>query len=200
MKCECSVNSTQEIDTKKPEKFTGKTIFTSFYSVLKYSNYKVLKCFKLVFNLEYILKNIGSILTFIYFLIYLIFFIIFLFKGITPLKIVISNIFINQENRLNTDNIDQVLERQNNEVNVVKKRNKNKRSLKNIKKKSTIKTKKGNSSLKNTKSLEGTTKSLFKFQKIKSKKDPKTMSFPPKKKNNSETNTDIGNNFNNIII
>ena len=182
LKCECSVNSTQEIDTKKPEKFTGKTIFTSFYSVLKYSNYKVLKCFKLVFNLEYILKNIGSILTFIYFLIYLIFFIIFLFKGITPLKIVISNIFINQENRLNTDNIDQVLERQNNEVNVVKKRNKNKRSLKNIKKKSTIKTKKGNSSLKNTKSIEGTTKSLFKFQKIKSKKDPKTMSFPPKKK------------------
>jgi hypothetical protein len=96
LKCECNVTS-EDIDTIEPEQFTGKTFFTSFYEILKYSNYKVLKCFKLVFNLEILKKNIGSIITLAFFLIYLIFFIIFIFKEVSPLKKEISKLFVNKK-------------------------------------------------------------------------------------------------------
>ena len=40
LKCECdSTNS--EININKAESFSGKSIYQSFYDVLKYSNYKV---------------------------------------------------------------------------------------------------------------------------------------------------------------
>ena len=86
LKCQCNVE-TQNIDVKEPEKFTGKTIVTSFYSVLKYSNYKVLKCFKLVFCSKGISKNYGSVIVIILFLLYIPCFIFYIIKGIDPIKI-----------------------------------------------------------------------------------------------------------------
>ena len=85
MKCDCDIIS-NEINTKEAEKFSAKSIYQSFFSVLKYSNYKVLKCSKLTFAINSITKNIGSLLTIIYFLIFSVFLIIYILKGITQVK------------------------------------------------------------------------------------------------------------------
>ena len=73
-------------------KFNAKSIYESFYSVLKYSNYKVLKCYKLVLKLNSLTKNIGSIITIVYFLVFFIFLIIYVSKGINQLIVDFSNI------------------------------------------------------------------------------------------------------------
>ena len=86
LKCECNIEN-EDIDIEEPEKFTAKKIFTSFYEVIKYSNFKVLKCYKLVFNNQSITKNIGSIIVIILFLCYLCFFVFYTINGIKPLKI-----------------------------------------------------------------------------------------------------------------
>ena len=72
LKCECSIYEKEEIEIKVPEKITAKSIVKTFYNTLKYSNYKVLQCYKLVFSKNTIKKNIGSILSNIYFIGYLI--------------------------------------------------------------------------------------------------------------------------------
>ena len=41
------------------------------YDVLKYSNYKVLKCYKLVFVKRVLTKNLGSIIILILFILYI---------------------------------------------------------------------------------------------------------------------------------
>ena len=100
LKCECNVIS-EDINTEHIDKFNSKKIFTSFYDVLKYSNYKILKCFKLVFNIDLMLINIGSIISFIYFLIYLCFLGIFIVKGIYPLKVYTSKLVFISNNKQN---------------------------------------------------------------------------------------------------
>ena len=44
LKCECSASAQEEIETEQPEKLSAKSLIKSFINVLKYSNYKVLKC------------------------------------------------------------------------------------------------------------------------------------------------------------
>ena len=53
---------------------------------MKYSNYKILKCYNLVFTKNLITKNIGSKIIFVFILVYLGCFIFFIIKGINPLK------------------------------------------------------------------------------------------------------------------
>ena len=93
LKCECNVVEEEKIETEEPEKRTAKSIFKSFYNVLKYSNYKVLKCSNLVFRDVTFYLNGGSILAFIYFLGYIGGFVLFLFKKILYLKNEISKLF-----------------------------------------------------------------------------------------------------------
>ena len=83
--CECNA-STEDIDVLEPEKLSIEMIAYSFYESLKNSNFHILKCYKLVFNLDILKKNYGSIISLVYFLIYLIFIIIYTIKGISPLK------------------------------------------------------------------------------------------------------------------
>ena len=94
LKCVCSVVE-EDIDTNQPEKFTGITFVSSFYDVLKNSNYKVVTCYKLVFRLINFKKNIGCIVTLVLFLFYLIFLIIYMIRGITPLKLDIAKLYDN---------------------------------------------------------------------------------------------------------
>ena len=94
LKCECNVVINEEIETTNMEKFSGKEIYKSFYDVLKYSNYKVLKCFKLVFDFKKITQNLGGIFVFIFFFIYLCFLLAFIFKGINKLKADTTRIFL----------------------------------------------------------------------------------------------------------
>ena len=49
LKCDCDITNS-EINTQETTKFSAKSIYQSFFSVLKYSNYKVLKCAKLTFS------------------------------------------------------------------------------------------------------------------------------------------------------
>ena len=88
LKCECD-SKNGEININNAESFSGKSVYQSFYDVLKYSNYKVLKCYKLVITFKsFSLKNIsGSILTLAFFLFYSIFLIIYAVKGIKKLKV-----------------------------------------------------------------------------------------------------------------
>ena len=94
LKCVCSVVE-EDIDTNQPEKFNGITFVSSFYDVLKNSNYKVVTCYKLVFRLINFKKNIGCIVTLVLFLFYLIFLIMYMIRGITPLKLDIAKLYDN---------------------------------------------------------------------------------------------------------
>jgi len=57
LNCTCEVY----IEEKVNNKFSGKKVYESFYDVLKYSNYKIMKCYKLVLNMTSLTKNLGSI-------------------------------------------------------------------------------------------------------------------------------------------
>ena len=107
LKCDCKVTNEEKIDTKEPEKITAKSVFKSFFDVLKYSNYKVLRCYNLVFRKVTIKENVGSILSNIYFIGYLIAFGIFCYKKTSYLdkeiekllqKDDINNIYMNKDN------------------------------------------------------------------------------------------------------
>ena len=204
LKCECNVGS-EDIDIIEPEKFTGTTVFTSFYDVLKYSNYKVLKCSKLVFNFENIIKNIGSILTFAYFLIYLVFLIIFIVKKIYPLKLEISKLFNIYENPIfinkNNDNIEI---KNSTNINLLKNNKKIKKKLKtsNKYKKNIYLNNKdaGNNNLNdNNSSIKVIKKGESSIIKERNKNGKNINLFPPKKKKkdnvikNFETSIDVIN-------
>ena len=100
LKCDCDI-SNSEINTKESKKFKPKLIYESFFSVLKYSNYKVLKCSKLAFTIKSFTNNKGSIITIVYFLTFLLCLIINLIKGINQLKKdILNNIIEKSENNI----------------------------------------------------------------------------------------------------
>ena len=84
LKCECKV-VVDDTDIHDFDKFSKK-IYKNFYDILKNSNYKTLKCYKLVFNPNYLKKNIGSFIVLGFFVGYLCFLGIVIYKGISPLQ------------------------------------------------------------------------------------------------------------------
>ena len=106
LKCECSVVNEEQIETNEPEKITAKSIVKTFYDTLKYSNYKVLKCYKLVIKTIFSSNNFGNILTFIYFMGYLISFAIFSYRNIFYLKEEIGKLFAEEKIEKIDDNKD----------------------------------------------------------------------------------------------
>ena len=99
LNCSCAIN--EEVNNMN-KKFSSKKVFESFYDVLKYSNYKVLKCYNLVFS-KYIWTNTGSYIIICFILVYLASLTIFIIKGINPLK---KKIKLNFENRFQTNDLD----------------------------------------------------------------------------------------------
>ena len=95
LKCECDIISS-EINVEKKQEIGSKSIYKSFYDVLKFSNYKVLKCYKLAFSLNIFPNNKGNILVIIFFGIYLIFLTLYLIKGTEELKIDFLKFIINE--------------------------------------------------------------------------------------------------------
>ena len=83
--CSCNVNNIEE-NNIKTEKFSIKKLYESYFDVLKYSNYKILKCYELILDIDIITKNKGGIIIIIYFIIYLSCLIVFMIKGIIPFK------------------------------------------------------------------------------------------------------------------
>ena len=85
--CTCDAESNEEENLeKKIDKMDPKTFSQSFYYVLKYSNYKILKCYKLVFTKNSFTKNKGGIIIFILFILYLLSMLWHIFQGLKPLK------------------------------------------------------------------------------------------------------------------
>ena len=104
--CECKIIA-EDIDINDFSKFS-KRFYKNFYDILKYSNYKTLKCYKLVFNLNYLKKNIGSFIVIFFFIGFLCCLIIFIFKRINPLLRDITKIvFINFKN-VNKVNLEKI--------------------------------------------------------------------------------------------
>ena len=103
--CTCNVEKEKEKEVKYIDKLNSKTFLQSFYYVLKYSNYKILKCYKLVFVSTVLTKNKGSIFIFILFILYCICLLVYMKKGIKPLQDNMKDIlkdFMNEEGRLYT--------------------------------------------------------------------------------------------------
>ena len=72
---------------------------------MKSTNYKVMICYNLVFNFKIFCHNYGSIITLILFVVYVGFMIYYCFKEITPIKIKISKIIFEEQNKEMLNNI-----------------------------------------------------------------------------------------------
>ena len=108
LKCDCDTSDSRII-TRDIDKFTPNAIYQSFKDTLKFSNYKVLLCYKLPFRINSITTNIGSIIIIILFIIYIIFLIFYCSKGISLFKT-----YISKESMKKDDN------KKNNDVEIVK--------------------------------------------------------------------------------
>ena len=95
IKCECDTNTTG-IETLDLEHLSGKNIGNSFISTLQTTNWKVMRCYNLVFNFKIFCHNYGSILILILFVVYLLFMIYFSIKDINPLKVQISKMLFEE--------------------------------------------------------------------------------------------------------
>ena len=84
--CTCNVDTNEEKSLVKEEKFMPKKLYESFFEVLKYSNYKMLRCYKLIGKKRMITKNIGNMILIIFLIIYIISLICYIIRGINPLN------------------------------------------------------------------------------------------------------------------
>ena len=103
LRCKCKVND-NSIDTEKIND-TDLSVYSPEKSGYKYTSYKTMKCYKLVFSSKYIKKNAGSIILLIFILFHLIFLIYYIIRGITPLKKEISHLLL-EEKDLNSNKDD----------------------------------------------------------------------------------------------
>ena len=114
--CECSVNEEEEVPKLKEMKikFDKNYISDSFLNTIKNSNFLVLKCYKLVFNINNISKNIGMIIMSIILIISIILIFIYFIKEKNKIKIFIESILkikyfskcLKNSNKNNKDNKD----------------------------------------------------------------------------------------------
>ena len=139
LKCECSVVEQNQINLDMNEKFKVKTIVNSLTNVLKYSNYKVLKCSELVFKKDAFYQNYGSILNFLYILGFFISLIILSTTGMNYLLTEIQNIMQKEKYKDNKKIKKEIINDKNksknkNEIKIsVYKKNKSKRKTNYIK-------------------------------------------------------------------
>ena len=91
LECDCSPNHEVVFENKKNEEFKAKKFYIVFYDVLRYSNYDVLKCYKVLLSVNTVTKNIGSIFAIFCFLIYLICLFHYAFKKLIPLRDQLGN-------------------------------------------------------------------------------------------------------------
>ena len=80
-KCNCDVNTEEVTKLDIDDLFDQKEITKSFYNTLTNSNFKVLKCYKLIIDFSKISKNIGEILMSVLFIIFLILILVYNIKG-----------------------------------------------------------------------------------------------------------------------
>ena len=92
-KCNCDIKNEEVTQvTVAEESFSKKEIAQSFYKTLKNSNFQVLKCLKLIFDISRIKNNYGEILMTVLFLIFLILWIVYCIKGPNSIYQIINDI------------------------------------------------------------------------------------------------------------
>jgi len=209
LKCDCNV-SIGEITPKDNNNVGAKSIYKSFYDVLKYSNYKVLKCYKLAFSLHIFPNNKGNIITLVYFSLFLIIFFVYLLKGIDELKNDLSKNIFEKTNK----EIDKEIDKD--PITIHPKRKTVKNNLNNINKKN-VKSLKEKSKSKsfsfrpnNIKNIRGNNDNIkLKMKDNKKGKSKKIKNnFPPKKqpkllnnlKNNKKNDNKLLIKINNISV
>ena len=187
-KCNCKIKAKEGnpslIDGLK---FDKKEIEESFFDTLSNSNFLVLKCYKLAFDLEKLFENKGRIMMSIFFILFIILLIVFCFTGNKKLNYYLEKII--KEKLMNKHN--------NKQSNKLSTRNNGKQKGK-LKKDKTMmkknkskskKQKKGNSNKKDNYKNDVRNKNKNKKEdnnkkNKKSKKGKKEKLFPPKKKTN----------------
>ena len=95
--CECDSND--GIVPLDYNNLNADNVLASFLSSLKNTNYKVMRCYNLVFNFKIFCHNYGSIITLIFFIIYVIFMIYYSCKTISPIKISISKLLFDEQKK-----------------------------------------------------------------------------------------------------
>ena len=108
LSCQCKANN-ENIDIENMDKLNGDLGYTPSLNGLKYSSYKTMKCYKLVFNFNHFIKNAGSIIILVFLIAYIGFMIYYLMKGISPLKLSIyKNFFEEKKHNEEYDNISKI--------------------------------------------------------------------------------------------
>ena len=103
VKCKCSISKTSvEMEGEKGNNFittiveiyNNKEIIKDIFSLsIENMNFQVMKCFKLVFELKYFIKNIGCILLTVFIIIYLLFMVLYFIFGNKILKEIMFEAF-----------------------------------------------------------------------------------------------------------
>ena len=96
IKCECGTNNS-DIITLDLENLNEENVYGSFLSTMKSTNYKVMRCYNLVFNFKIFCHNYGSIITLILFCVYIGFIIYYSIREISPIKVGVSKILFEEE-------------------------------------------------------------------------------------------------------
>ena len=99
--CTCNIEKREE---KEAKEFSGKTLYKSFYDVLKYSNFQILKCYNLIFNINIFRNGLGGFIIISFFSGNLLCLIFIISKGISPLKNKIKNIISRSHKIMNNKN------------------------------------------------------------------------------------------------
>ena len=124
--CDCPIQ-TNEINIDLSEiKFDSNKMVDEFYETLKNSNFKVLKCYRLVYNIKVFLKNYGCMIMTVLFLFFLILMIIAKLKSSIKINQYIQNII---KNKILSNENDSYKKLNNIKKNKIKNR-KNKKELK----------------------------------------------------------------------
>ena len=99
--CTCNI---EQVEEKEVKNFIGKTLYESFYEVLIYSNFQILKCYNLIFNINIFKNNFGNYITISFFLGNFLCLIFYIRKGISSLKNNIKNIILDSHKEINNKN------------------------------------------------------------------------------------------------
>ena len=138
--CSCNIERKEEKGEKDVKKFSGKTLYESFYDVLKYANFKILTCYNLTFDIYIFKNNIGNYILILIFSLYLISLLYFIVKGMSPLieiiKEISSSLQKKNENKntivINGIQIQNSIDNKNNEIKMISNPSPKKKKLKKI--------------------------------------------------------------------